>query len=147
MSITTKKTKKTTTKTARKTVAKKTATKSVKTKAKSSTAKSTKTKAATKTTKKTATKAKSAKTKSKGGCAGGKCTDSVLRVSKFVHRIDSLVEGKSTSEPGFGTVKCVKSAKSSNNGCRLFEVSGSKVARNRSDYTFSKLMDAMGIHR
>jgi hypothetical protein len=67
--------------------------------------------------------------------------------SKFVHRIDALVEGKSTSEPGFGTVKCVASAKTSKNKRRLFAVSGSKVARNRSGYTFGKLMEALGLHR
>lgn len=67
--------------------------------------------------------------------------------SKFVHRIDALVQGKSTSEPGFGTVKCVKAAKAAKNGRRLFSVSGSKVAKNRSGYTFSKLMDAFGLHR
>lgn len=66
---------------------------------------------------------------------------------KFVHRIDALVQGKSTSEPGFGTVKCVKAAKATKNGRRLFSVSGSKIADNRSGYTFSKLMEAFGLHR
>lgn len=67
--------------------------------------------------------------------------------SKFIHRIDALVQGKSTTEPEFGTVKCVKAAKATKNGRRLFSVSGSKVAKNRSGYTFSKLMDAFGLHR
>lgn len=67
--------------------------------------------------------------------------------SKFIHRIDALVQGKSTTEPEFGTVKCVKSAKASKNGRRMFSVSGSKIAKNRTGYTFSKLMDAFGLHR
>ena len=67
--------------------------------------------------------------------------------TKFIHRVDALVQGKSTSEPEFGTVKCVKSAKASKNGRRLFSLSGSKVAKNRTGYTFSALMDAFGIHR
>jgi hypothetical protein len=67
--------------------------------------------------------------------------------SKFVHRIDALVQGKSTSEPLFGTVKCVKAGKAAKNGRRLFSVSGSKVAQNRSGYTFAKLMNAFGLHR
>ena len=67
--------------------------------------------------------------------------------SKFVHRIDALTQGHTTSEPGFGTVKCVKAAKASKNGKRLFSVSGSKIADNRGGYTFGKLMAAFGLHR
>lgn len=66
---------------------------------------------------------------------------------KFIHRVNSLVQGKSLNEPRFGTIKCVKSAKASKNGHRLFSLSGSKVARNRSGYTFGKLMEAFGIYR
>lgn len=66
---------------------------------------------------------------------------------KFIHRVNSLVQGKSTFEPRFGTIKCVKSAKSAKNGRRLFSLSGSKVAKNRSGYTLGKLIEAFGIHR
>lgn len=71
----------------------------------------------------------------------------ILNHSKFVHRIDALVEGKRTSEPGFGVVKCVKAAKKTKNHQRQFSVSGSTIAKNRGGYTFAKLMEAFGIHR
>ena len=67
--------------------------------------------------------------------------------SKFVHRIDALVKGQSTTEPVYGTVKCIKAGRAAKNGRRLFSLSGSEVARNGTGYTFAKLMDAFGLHR
>lgn len=67
--------------------------------------------------------------------------------SKFVHRIDALVEGKSTSEPGFGRVTCFKSAKSSKTHRRLFSVKGSSMASSKGRYTFGALMKVFGLHR
>ena len=66
---------------------------------------------------------------------------------KFIHRVNSLVQGKSTYEPRFGTIKCVKAAKATKNGHRIFSLSGSKVAKNRSGYTLGKLIEAFGISR
>ena len=66
---------------------------------------------------------------------------------RFIHRIDALVEGKRTSAPDYGVVSCVKAAKTSKNHKRLFKLAGSKVARNRSGYTFTALMEAFGFHR
>lgn len=65
----------------------------------------------------------------------------------FVRNIDRLHVGRSTSLKGYGTVKLVKSAKSSKNHKRQFSVSGSTKTANRGGYTFGQLMSAFGLSR
>lgn len=65
-------------------------------------------------------------------------------VKYFLDRVNSLTEGKSVSRPEFGTVTCLKSAKTSGTGHRLFAMKGSTIVRNSRKYNFTSLRRAFG---